>query len=325
MKKRFTALMLALAMTLGLSACGETPATGDTGAAPGSAGEDSARIAFIAKAVTDQFQVGLKEGAESYAKEKGIELSYQAPEKETNVEKQIQMMENAIVSGFDAIILSAADSKSLNPTIAKANQKNIPVILINDTIDEQSLADEGGSYATYVGIDQYTAASYAGEYVVANYDGGKVALIEGAAGVLAGEQRLDGFQDALSESFEVVASQTANWDRNEAFNVMQNILTANPDISVVWAVSSEMGQGALAAIEQAGKTGEVAVFDFDCLDDDIQAIKDGTLVGSVKQYPTEMSKAAVDACLAVLAGETLDQQTMTKTELITKDNLASVE
>ena len=65
-----------------------------------------------------------------------------------------------------------------------------------------------------------------------------------------------------SGKFEIVASQTANCDRNEAFNVVQNILTSNPDVNVIWAVNAEMGQGAIQAIEQAGKSG-ISVFDFD--------------------------------------------------------------
>lgn len=321
--KRLVAMTMAGVLTAGMMAgCGSSGES--AGSASGSA-DDSIKIAFIAKAATDQFQVGLKEGAESYAETKGVQLDYQAQEKETDVEKQIQMMENAIIAEYDAIILSAADSKSLNPTIVKANEAGIPVVLVNDTIDEENLESQGGHYETYVGIDQSVAAQSAAEYVVENYDGGKVALIEGAAGVLAGEQRLDGFKDTLTDDFEVIASQTANWDRNEAYSVMQNILTANPDTDIVWAVSSEMGQGALSAIEEAGKSGEIAVFDFDCLDDDIKAIEAGTLVGSVKQFPKEMSEAAVDACLAVLDGEALEPNTLVDTALITKDNLSDAQ
>ena len=68
----------------------------------------------------------MEDGAESFAEEKGIHLEFQAPEKETDVEKQVQMVENAVIKGFDAIVLSAADSNSLAPAIKKANDANIP-------------------------------------------------------------------------------------------------------------------------------------------------------------------------------------------------------
>ncbi|NLJ19130.1 sugar ABC transporter substrate-binding protein, partial [Globicatella sulfidifaciens] len=236
---------------------------------------------------------------------------------------QIQLVENAIASKFDAIILSAADSKALNPVIVKANEANIPVILVNDTIDEEALAADGGFVETYVGIDQYEAASLAGEYAANNLDGGKILLLEGPSGVDALQQRLDGFKDQVEgkEGFEIVSSQNANCDRNEGFGVMQNVMTSNPDVNIVWAVNAEMGQGAIQAIEQAGKTGTISVFDFDASDDDIEAIKEGTLVGSVAQYPGLQAEGAIQACLDVLSGKKLDPHTKTKAELITKDNV----
>ncbi|NDL68562.1 sugar ABC transporter substrate-binding protein [Anaerotalea alkaliphila] len=324
-KAKVWVVMLVLSLLVGLVGCGKSegpsaPATGGE-TAGGSGSEDKVKIAYIVKALTDQFWIDMQTGALETATELGVDLAFQAPEKETNVETQIQYMENAIAGGFDAIILSAADSKALNPTIVKANQAGIPVILVNDTIDLDALAADGGKVETYVGIDQYEAASLAGKYAVETIDGGKVAVLEGAAGVLAGEQRMNGFLDQLTDNFEVVASQTANWDRNQAFNVMQNILTSQPDIKVVWAVSAEMGQGAIQAIEQAGLAGQISVFDFDASADDMEAIKAGTLVGTVAQYPNLQAKAAIEAALAAIEGQTLEAHTKTLAELITIDNI----
>lgn len=263
----------------------------------------------------------MQEGAEEVAQEHGITVDFQAPEKESDVEVQVQYVENAITSGYDAIILAAADSKALNPSIKKANDANIPVILVNDTIDMEALEADGGHVETYTGIDQYEAAALAGKHCVENLDGGTVAIIEGAAGVLAGQQRLEGFRDQLTDDFEIAASQTANWDRNEAFDVMQNILTSNPDITVVWACSAEMGQGAIQAIEQAGLQEQISVYDFDASDDDMAAIEAGTLVGTVAQFPDQQAKGAIEAALKVLDGEKLEEHTVTPAELITKENI----
>lgn len=289
------------------------------------AGEKT-QIAYIVKAMTDQFWIDMRDGAEKAAKELDIDMSFQAPEKETDVERQIQMVENAIVSRVDAIILSAADSKALNPVIAEANKVKIPVILVNDTIDQESLAADNGFVETYVGIDQYQAASLAGDYAAKNLDGGKVLLLEGPAGVDALDQRLAGFRDKVEgkPGFRIVASQTANCDRNMAFNVMQNILTSNPDVNIVWAVNAEMGQGAIQAIEQAGRAGSISVFDFDASNDDILTIKEGSLVGSVAQYPELQARAALEAALKAIKGEKLPAHTVTKAELITKANVDSM-
>jgi ABC-type sugar transport system substrate-binding protein len=280
-------------------------------------------IAYVVKAMSDQFWIDMRNGADEAAREFNVELSFQAPDKETDVERQIQMVENAIIAKVDAIILSASSSTALNPVIIKANKANIPVILVNDTINNAALESEGGFVETYVGIDQYAAAALAGEYAAANLPGGKVVLLEGPSGVDALEQRLAGFRDKVENKpgFAIVASQNANCDRNEGFNVMQNLLTSNPDISIVWSVNAEMGQGAIQAIEQAGKTGTIFVFDFDASNDDIEAIKAGTLVGSVAQYPAIQARSAIQACLDVLGGKKLDPHTVTKAELITRESL----
>lgn len=305
MKKAF-AFILAAALAAGIAGAGEKP-----------------KIAYIVKAMTDQFWIDMRDGVDRTAEELGVDVSFQAPEKETDVERQIQMVENAIVSGVDAIILSAADSKALNPVIAEANRAKIPVILVNDTIDQKALGEDDGFVETYVGIDQYQAAALAGVYAAENLDGGKVLLLEGPAGVDALDQRLAGFRDKVEgkPGFAIVASQTANCDRNMAFNVMQNVLTSNPDVSVVWAVNAEMGQGAIQAIEQAGRAGEISVFDFDASDDDIQTIRDGVLVGSVAQFPALQARAAIEAALRAVKGEKLPAHIVTKAELITKDNV----
>lgn len=319
--KRLAAALVASTMVFSLTACSGSGST-DGGATAD--GGKAVKIAYIVKAKTDAFWTSMEKGAKEAAQAKGVTVDFQAPEKETDVEKQVQFVENAVVKGYDAIILSAADSKSLAPAVAKANKANIPVILVNDTMDQDALDAEGAKVETYVGIDQYEAASLAGAYAAENISNGKVCYLEGISGVGAHEDRLNGFKDKC-DAFEVIASQTAKCDRNEAFNVMQNVLSSSPDVNVVWAINAEMGQGAIQAIEQGGFSGKVQVFDFDAAPDDIEAIKAGTLAGSVAQYPNLQAEAAIQACLDVLDGKTLEAHTKTKASLITKDNVAQFE
>lgn len=323
MKKRVFAAILAASMALGLTACsGDGGKTGGDTSAEG--GKDKVKIAYIVKAKSDAFWTTMEKGAYAYAEEKGVDLEFQAPEKETDVEKQVQFVENAVVKGFDAIILSAADSKALAPAIAKANKAEIPVILVNDTMDQAALDAEGAHVETYVGSDQYEAAALAGKYVAENIKDGKILYLEGISGVKALEDRLTGFMDQVPD-VQIVASQTAKCDRNEGFNVMQNVLSSNPEVNLVWAVNAEMGQGAIQAIEQGGFAGKVQVFDFDAAPDDIAAIKAGTLAGTVAQYPDLQAEAAIQACLDVLDGKTLEAHTKTKAALVTKENVEAFE
>lgn len=316
--KKIMAVLLAAASLLTLAACG------GNGGSSSDSGEDQVKIAYIVKAKSDAFWTSMEDGALAYAEEVGIQVDFQAPEKETDVEKQVQFVENAVIKGYDAIILSAADSNALAPAIKKANDANIPVILVNDTMEQSALDAVEAHVETYVGIDQYEAASLAGAYAAANITDGQICYLEGVPGVKALDDRLSGFRDQCAD-FTVVASQTARCDRNEGFNVMQNVLSSNPNVNVVWAVNAEMGQGAIQAIEQGGFSGKVQVFDFDAAPDDIKAIKDGTLAGSVAQYPDLQAKTAIQACLDVLDGKSLDAHTKTKAALVTADNVEDYE
>ncbi|MDF1494953.1 sugar ABC transporter substrate-binding protein [Caproiciproducens sp. CPB-2] len=326
--KKILAALLVGVMAIGLTACGPSstmqasasPSGEETSEAPSSPNKQI-KIAYIVKAKTDAFWTDMEKGSDDYAKEKGIEVDFQAPAKETDVEQQVNMVSNAVVKGYNAIILSAADSKALIPAIVQANKANIPVILVNDTIDNDALEQAGGKVETYVGIDQSEAASLAGKYAAEHIKDGKIAYLEGISGVAAHADRLNGFKGQCS-AFQVIASQTAKCDRNEAFNVMQNILSAHPDVNVVWAINAEMGQGALQAIEQGGFKGKVSVFDFDASPDDVAAIEAGTLTGTVAQYPNLQAKGAIQACLDVLDGKKLESHTKTPAALVTKDNVA---
>ncbi|MBQ9321033.1 MAG: substrate-binding domain-containing protein, partial [Eubacterium sp.] len=144
--KKLIAVAMAGAMSMSmLAACGSSSDSSAASSAPAAASSAAAsstsvekkdgdvKIAYIVKAKTDEFWTTMETGAYAAAEEKGVTLEFQAPEKETDVEKQVQMVENAVVKGFDAIILSAADSTSLLPSIVKANNAGIPVVLVNDT------------------------------------------------------------------------------------------------------------------------------------------------------------------------------------------------
>lgn len=303
---KIAALALTGIMAFGMAACVQA---------------DDVEIAYIVKAKSDNFWTTMEKAANAYAEAQGVKLSFQAPAKETDVEQQVNMVDNAVVKGVDAIILSAADSKSLIPSIKKANDAGIPVVLVNDTIDNEALEAEGGEVVTYVGISQYNAAKLAGDYAAENITDGKVAYLEGIAGVDALADRLDGFKDQVADKTEEIASQTANCDRNEAFNVMQNVLNAHPEVNLVWAVNAEMGQGAVQAVDQAGLTGKVQIFDFDAAPDDLAAIEAGTLAGSVAQYPNVQAETAIQVAIDAIGGKTFEPHTETAAKLITAENI----
>jgi ribose transport system substrate-binding protein len=152
----------------------------------------------------------------------------------------------------------------------------------------------------------------------------RVGILEGIPGHETGDSRLRGFREAVKDApgITIVASQPANWERDQGFNVFQNMLQAHPDIDAVFAASDLMALGAVEAIAAAGKTGKIRVVGFDALDDAKKAIAGGTMDASVAQFPAEMGRVAVESAVKVIRGETLPPNTMVKLEMVTKDSLA---
>jgi ribose transport system substrate-binding protein len=122
---------------------------------------------------------------------------------------------------------------------------------------------------------------------------------------------------------KVVASQTANWERDQGFSVFQNMLQAHPEIDALFACSDMMALGAIEAIAAAGKTGKIRVIGFDAVDDARKAIEGGTLLASVAQFPSEMGRLAVEDAVALIRGGRPPAERKVRIELVTKATLAS--
>ena len=146
----------------------------------------------------------------------------------------------------------------------------------------------------------------AGEFIIEVLGGsGKVVELEGIPGTSAARDRGRGFNRALEgTSVEVVARQTADFDRTRGLDVMENILQAQSSIDAVFAHNDEMALGAVKAIESSGRT--IVVVGFDATDDAVKAVREGTLAATVAQQPARIGSMGVDAVAKVLAGDTLD-------------------
>jgi ribose transport system substrate-binding protein len=200
----------------------------------------------------------------------------------------------------------------------------VPIIIVDTRVDAKAAADAGVHTETFVGSDNYAGGKLAGEYLV-KATGGKahVGILEGIPGHETGDSRLRGFRDAVKAApgVAVVASQPANWERDQGFNVFQNMLQAHPDIDSVFACSDLMALGAVEAIRAAGRTGKIRVIGFDALDDAKKAIAAGTMDASVAQFPSEMGKVAVENAVEVIHGKKIADDIKVKLELVTKDNV----
>ena len=279
------------------------------------------RVALVLKTLNHPFFVDMRRGAQDAADRLGVTLQVQAAEREIDVDKQMQIVENLLQTGIDALAITPSGSREIVSALVKATSAKVPILIVDTRLDAKAASDAGVKAETFIGSDNYEGGKLAGEYVVAATGGkARVGILEGIPGHETGDSRLRGFRDAVAKSpgISIVASQPANWERDQGFNVFQNMLQAHHDIDTVFAASDLMALGAIEAIAAGGKTGKIRVIGFDALDDAKKAIAAGTMEASVAQFPYDMGKAAVESAVKVMNGETLPADIMVKLEMITK-------
>lgn len=313
---RWSKLFVVLSLVVLSCAC-------NRGAPDGSTGRP--RIALVLKTLNSPFFIDMQRGAEKAARDLNVDLVVQAADREIDVERQMQIIENLIQAKVAALAVTPSGSREVVPAIAKANAAGIPVVIVDTKLDAKAAADANLKTVSFVGSDNVQGGRLIGDYLVGQSGGhAKVAIIEGIPGHETGDSRVRGFREAIKSSpgIEIVASQTANWERDQGFTVFQNILQAHPDLDTVFACNDMMALGATEAIAAAGRTGKIRVLGFDAVDDARSAIASGAMVATVAQYPDEMGKSAVEAALKAIKGEPVTPEITVRIGLVTKENAA---
>jgi ribose transport system substrate-binding protein len=279
------------------------------------------RVALVLKTLNSPFFNDMQRGAQGAADTLGVDLVVQAADREIDVERQMQIIENLIQSGVKAMALTPSGSKEVVPAVVKANRANIPIVIVDTRLDPAAAAEAGAKAVSFVGSDNYDGGRIAAKFVV-EATGGKanVAVLEGIPGHETGDSRMRGFKEGIAATpgVKIVASQPANWERDQGFNVFQNMLQAHPEIDTVFACNDMMALGAVEAIRAAGKTGKIRVVGFDAVDDARKAIGEGTMVASVAQFPDEMGRVAVENAVKALRGQAVPADVKVRIELVTK-------
>lgn len=303
--KKWTAWLLALTMVL-MAACSTEQ--------PGSSSETETKdgdyeIGLSISTLNNPFFVALKEGAEEQANEMDATLT--VADAQNDAAKQVNDVEDMIQKGMDLILINPTDSEAVGAAVQAANDAGIPVI----TVDRNA---ETGDVVAHVASDNVAGGQLAGDYMVELVgEGQKVVELEGIPGASATRDRGQGFNEAIDGKLEVVAKQSANFDRAEGLTVMENILQDNKDIVAVFAHNDEMALGAVQALEAAGMS-DVKVIGFDATDDAVKAVEGGTMAATVAQKPAEIGKLGVEAAINHLSGESVEANIPVELELIKK-------
>ena len=280
-------------------------------------GREDVTIALVTKAMDSEFWLMVAAGAKAGAAERpGVKLTIVAPDREINVDQQVSILEDQVRRGVKALVVSPAGSAQVMSALELASSRGIPVVLI----------DTDAPFAkkvSYIGTDNRRGGQLAAKCLVDRLAGkGEVALISGVPGNESQDARAQGFIDAVAlvPGMKLVAQQPANSERSLGLTVMENILTAHPDVKGVFATNDQMALGAMEALDARGLRGKVAIVGFDATKEAVQATVDGKLAGSVAQNPRAMGQKGVEAVLAALDGRPVEKRIDTGTELVTKEN-----
>ena len=233
--------------------------------------------------------------------------------------KQIADIENFVQMGVDLIITSPNEATPLTNAVSAAYDAGIPVILLDRKID-------GEKYTQFIGADNVDMGRIAGEYVADTLlpDGGKVCEIKGLEGTSGGIDRDNGFREGIkkNENIEIVAVNNADWLREKAITVAEEMLQTNDDIDLFLALNDPMAEGAYIAAKNAGREGDILFVGFDGLptpDGGIRSVMDGRL-SMTQVYPTGGAEAIESAYQLLVEGKELEKTLTLTSEIVIPDN-----
>ncbi len=295
-------IMLAASLLLSIGACAE-----------------ELKFAAILKTLANPHWVAMKKGYEEEAARQGITVEVFAVTSEGNIQEQLQLFETVLQKEYDGIAFSPITPVNLIPTVVKANKAGIPVVNVDEGVEQSALAAAGGKIGAFIRTDNFAIGQKAADFVASQLpDGGKVAIIEGMAGNTSGDARRDGFQEKLMtySGFEIVASQPGDWDRIKALDVATNIMNRNEDLAAIYCANDTMALGAVQAVNNAKR--EVMVVGTDGIDEAVEAVKSGEMAATIAQDPYAMGVTAVQTLQKLIKGEEVEFDMLVPSKLITK-------
>jgi len=337
---KLAVVLMVIALLLGACGGAATPAaekpaekSAEKPAADASAG-GKIKVGLVTKTETNPFFVKMKEGATKAIEAAGGELMSAAGSFDGDNESQVTAIENMVNAGVKGIMITPSDTKAIVPAIKKARDAGVMVIALDTPTDPQEGTD--ALFAT----DNFKAGILIGQYAKAAMGGKpvKIATLDLAPGITVGILRHNGFMvgyglatvDAtakdLVNSAEVVCSQDTQGDQAKGQTAMENCLTKDPEINVVYTINEPAAFGAYTALKAAGKEKDVLIVSVDGGCAGVQGVKDGVIAATSQQYPLKMAAMGVDAIVKFAStGEKVSGYTDTGVTLITDKAQAGVE
>lgn len=309
-----------LLVILLLAGCGSAPATSDQTGAAGQQTGSKPYIPVISKGFQHQFWQAVKAGSEKAAQEFNVEITFEGPESESQVDKQIEMLQAALDKKPAAICLAALDSKAVIPQLEKAKAAGIPVIGFDSGVDSDIPA-------TTAATDNIAAAGAAADKMAELIGGsGEVAVIVHDQTSRTGIDRRDGFVNRMKEKYpniQIVDIQYGGGDQLKSTDLAKAIMQARPNLKGFFGANEGSAIGVLNAVQELNKQGQIVVIGYDAGKQQLDAIRSGVEAGAITQDPIGIGYKCVEAAVKATKGEQLPKTIDTGFHWYDKSNIDS--
>ena len=262
------------------------------------ADEDKPYVAIVSKGFMHQFWQAVEGGAYAKAEELNMDANFVGPETESQVAKQIELLQAEYDKSPQAVCFAALDSVAATPLLEQMDADGIPVIAFDSGV-------ESDIPITTAATDNVAAAGLAAEKMLEMVgEGAQVGVIVHDQTSRTGIDRTEGFISKAEElGLEIVGPQFGGGDHAKSADLAKAMMQANPDMAGFFAGNEGSAIGTLLAVDELDMAGEIVVIGYDSGKAQIDAIKDGSMAGAVQQNPVGIGAWCVEAAAMALQGE----------------------
>jgi ribose transport system substrate-binding protein len=302
MKSKNLFIVVSLLLVVALIA-GCTPAAAPAPAAPAApAAGAKPYIPVISKGFQHQFWQAVKLGAQNAAKDLNVDITFEGPETEAMVDKQVEMFQTALDKKPAAICLAAVDSKAFIPLLEKAKAAGIPVVGFDSGVDSDIPV-------TTASTDNIAAAALIADKMATLIGGsGEVAVIAHDQTSRTGIDRVKGFTDQIKAKYpniKIVDTQYGAGDQLKSTDIAKAVIGAHPNLKGYFGANEGSIIGVLNAVKELNMAGKLVVIGYDSGQQQMDAIRSGAESGAVTQDPIGIGYKCVDAALKASKGVAL--------------------
>ena len=318
--KKLLFVVLSLLVIVSLLGCQpQQPASSGSSSSSGSTAAKP-YIPVISKGFQHQFWQAVKSGSEKAAKDFNVDITFEGPESESQVDKQIEMLQAALDKKPAAICLAALDSKAAIPLLEKAKAAKIPVIGFDSGVDSDIPVSTAAT-------DNIGAAALAADKMAELIGGeGEVAIIAHDQTSRTGIDRVKGFTDQIKNKYPkitIVDTQYGGGDHLKSTDLSKAIIQAHPNLKGFFGANEGSIIGVLNAVKELKKEGKLVVIGYDSGQQQLDAIRAGTEAGAITQDPIGIGYKCVEAAVKALKGESLPKTIDTGFHWYDKTNIDS--